>query len=76
MRGWAAVVFLLAIDFACVRFVNRPEFGIRLYVSDSAAILLPVGFAMLERLTPTFLWIVACFVGFIGVLSLPALSMP
>jgi hypothetical protein len=84
-RLWVIVilVILLAIDFAVSSTQRYPDSGLhwshttegKMYVSDTCVVLIPLLCAMLARHSIWELWFLACVVGLIGVLILPALAV-
>lgn len=72
--GYAALIALLAIDFAMIPRVNNPAYGLRFYASDVAVILVPLLFGMFTRQSIWDLWCLAVIVGLLGMLSLPAIT--
>src|SRR4051794_9332354 len=59
LRLWVftLIVIVLAIDFALIPLLNNPIYGYRLYVSDTAVILVPLLFGALRKHTIWDLWI-------------------
>jgi len=81
--GILSVVILLAIDFAVSNSQRYPNSGLhwrhtsagQMYVSDAGVVLIPLLCAMLAKHSIWDLWFVACLVGLIGVLTLPAVAV-
>jgi hypothetical protein len=71
---FAVVIALLAIDFAVASALAGP-FKVRFYVSDSAALLIPVLAWFFIKPTVLELWISAAIVGTIGVIAIPSITI-
>lgn len=76
LRVWAAVVTILAIDFAITTQNFRASQGVpkQLYAIDTGVVLVPLSAGLFIRLTVLDLWTLACLVGILGGLCLPAVS--
>jgi hypothetical protein len=77
-RLWVVVivVMLLAIDFAVLKRldVTKSRAYSNLYASDAGVVLIPLIYGMLAKHSIGGLWILACIMGVLGGLMLPAVS--
>jgi hypothetical protein len=75
-RLWVIVilVMLLAIDFAMSKGLDFPNSRSHSNLSASDAGVVPLIYGMLAKHSILDLWILACIVGLLGVLMLPAVS--